>query len=119
MLSETQKLVKGQVLLAEPRPLQDVSKFQSFMKRALDLLASGVALALLSPLLLMIALAIKVDSRGPVLFRQRRLGQADHPFCILKFRTMVVQEDGPVIVQACLSDPRVTRVGRFLRKSSL
>lgn len=85
-------------------------------KRALDIVVAATALILLSPLLLLVALAIRLDSRGPILFRQRRHGFNQSPFRILKFRTMTTMDDGPIIVQATRDDARVTRVGRFLRR---
>jgi undecaprenyl-phosphate galactose phosphotransferase/putative colanic acid biosynthesis UDP-glucose lipid carrier transferase len=81
-------------------------------------LATGL-LCLLGPLLLLIALLIRLDSAGPALFRQTRLGRNGRPFDILKFRSMSVLENGDRIVQATKNDPRVTRVGRILRKASL
>jgi undecaprenyl-phosphate galactose phosphotransferase/putative colanic acid biosynthesis UDP-glucose lipid carrier transferase len=65
------------------------------------------------------AIAIKLDSPGPVLFRQRRIGFNSRDFVIFKFRTMSVMEDGPVIQQARRRDARVTRVGKILRQSSI
>ena len=88
-------------------------------KRAFDLLAAATLFIFLLPLFLVVALAIKLDSRGPVLFRQTRLGYRGQPFTIIKFRTMTVLENGDAIAQARQNDARVTRVGRFLRKSSL
>jgi exopolysaccharide biosynthesis polyprenyl glycosylphosphotransferase len=73
----------------------------------------------LAPVLLAAALAVKLDSPGPVIFRQRRIGINGRPFVIYKFRTMSVVEDGPQIAQARRDDPRVTRVGRLLRPSSI
>jgi putative colanic acid biosynthesis UDP-glucose lipid carrier transferase len=67
----------------------------------------------------LIALAIALDSRGPVLFSQQRLGQGGKPFAIFKFRTMRVLEDGMHVVQACKNDVRITRIGSFLRSTSL
>src|SRR5438552_2832133 len=89
------------------------------MKRALDLVVAAVGLLLLWPLFLLIALLIKLDSRGPALFRQERIGRFLRPFTILKFRTMVEDavDQGPHLPTA--GDPRVTRVGRFLRRSKL
>jgi lipopolysaccharide/colanic/teichoic acid biosynthesis glycosyltransferase len=89
-------------------------------KRALDLCLCVPALLLLSPLLVAIAVAIKVDSPGPILFRQRRIGQANRTFCVLKFRSMRL--DVCDATASCLTtarDPRVTRVGRFIRRTSL
>lgn len=87
-------------------------------KRCLDVVIATVALTLLSPIFLLIALAIKLDSPGPVLFRQRRIGQNNLVFRIFKFRSMSVAEDGAVVKQATRADPRVTRVGRILRATS-
>jgi lipopolysaccharide/colanic/teichoic acid biosynthesis glycosyltransferase len=88
-------------------------------KRAFDLLAAGLGLLLLSPLMLAIALAIKLDSRGPVFFRQQRVGRHGVPFCIHKFRTMVADaaQRGPALTVG--ADPRITRVGRWLRRTRL
>ena len=89
------------------------------MKGLLDYAVAGVALFLLAPLLAVVAIAIKLDSSGPVFFRQRRLGQNNQVFRIFKFRTMTVAEDGERVIQAQRNDPRVTRVGKFLRRTSL
>jgi Undecaprenyl-phosphate glucose phosphotransferase len=89
------------------------------LKRSCDVLLSGVALVLLAPLMLITALAIKLDSKGPVLFTQARNGFNGRSFRIFKFRTMRVLEDGPVIRQAVQDDPRVTRLGRWLRRTSI
>jgi lipopolysaccharide/colanic/teichoic acid biosynthesis glycosyltransferase len=70
-------------------------------------------------MLLIIAVAIKLDSPGPALFKQTRRGFNSREFKIYKFRTMTVLEDGPVIKQAELNDVRITRLGRWLRKTSL
>jgi Undecaprenyl-phosphate glucose phosphotransferase len=89
------------------------------VKRIFDVIVAGAALALLIPLFLMIAVAIKMDSSGPIIFRQRRSGFNGRQFQILKFRTMIVLEDGETIVQAQLNDSRVTRVGHWLRRTSM
>ena len=86
------------------------------MKRLFDLLSALVGLLLLSPLFLVVAILIKLDSRGPVFFRQGRMGKAFRPFLILKFRTMVrdaPNKGGPITFG---EDPRITRIGRFLRR---
>jgi Undecaprenyl-phosphate glucose phosphotransferase len=85
-------------------------------KRAFDLVFASVALLLLTPLLIMVALAIKLDSPGPVFFLQRRFGFNQNPFQIIKFRSMSTCDDGPVIQQARKNDPRVTRLGYWLRR---
>jgi lipopolysaccharide/colanic/teichoic acid biosynthesis glycosyltransferase len=90
------------------------------MPRALDLLIAAIALVILSPFILAAAIAIKLGSRGPVFYRQRRVGLHDREFEMLKLRTMVQGSD-PVGVGTIVSrdDPRVTRAGRFLRRTSL
>ena len=87
--------------------------------RVLDLLLAVTALLLCLPIFLLIPLAILLDSRGPVIFRQRRAGEAGKLFGIYKFRSMHVLEDGAHVAQAVKGDARVTRVGRFLRATSL
>ncbi len=91
-----------------------------YFKRFLDIVLSGAALLVLSPLLLLIAVLIKLDSKGPVLFKQKRVARGKDHFQILKFRTMYadVPKDVPTHL---LADPesKITKVGRFLRKSSL
>ncbi len=89
---------------------------QLIMKRIFDVITSAAAILLLSPLLLAIAALIKLDSRGPVFFRQRRRGYNHKEFRIWKFRTMNTLDDGPSIVQAQRNDVRVTRAGRWLRR---
>jgi Undecaprenyl-phosphate glucose phosphotransferase len=86
------------------------------LKRAFDLIAATAALVLLAPLFAAVALAIKLDSHGPVFFKQRRFGFNQQPFRIWKFRTMLTLDDGDVVRQAQAADPRITRVGRFLRR---
>ena len=96
-----------------------LSRLELLEKRASDLLFASVALLLLTPLLIMVAVLIKLDSPGPVFFLQRRLGFNQKPFQIIKFRSMRTCEDGPVVRQARKNDPRVTRIGRWLRRWSL
>ena len=89
------------------------------LKRGLDLFVAAAALMLSVPLFALIALSIRLDSPGPVFFRQERVGRGGSVFRIHKFRTMVVDAParGPGITVG--ADPRVTRVGRFLRRSKL
>ncbi len=108
------------------RPASDVlSQLQrspisdSLAKRAMDVAGAGVGLLLFLPLLLTIAMAVKLESRGPVIFRQRRTGHRGRIFTIYKFRTMTVTEDCDAVKQATLNDARVTAVGSLLRKLSL
>jgi exopolysaccharide biosynthesis polyprenyl glycosylphosphotransferase len=107
-----------------------LSRSSELVKRVFDLAGAALALVVLAPLMAAIAIAIKLDSRGPVLFRQRRVGRGDDVFEIFKFRTMV---DGADAQRAALAhrneaggglfkienDPRITRVGGFLRRTSL
>ena len=88
-------------------------------KRTLDLAVSFSLVVLLLPLIALLTLIIAADSRGPVLFCQRRTGLNGKAFGILKFRTMHVLEDGEAVTQAVKGDARVTRMGRILRKLSL
>lgn len=89
------------------------------LKRGFDVLAASLILILAAPLLLIIAVLIRLDSPGPVLFRQRRYGFNQQAFRIFKFRTMTTTDDGNVIVQATRDDPRITRIGRILRRYNL
>src|SRR2546428_688896 len=89
------------------------------MKRAFDIVVSVVGLILLGPLLLLIGMLIKLDSPGPVFFRQERIGKGFRPFLIYKLRTMVqnAPQTGAPITSG--NDPRITAVGRFLRKTKI
>jgi exopolysaccharide biosynthesis polyprenyl glycosylphosphotransferase len=89
------------------------------LKRAFDLGAALAGLVLLSPLFLIVALAIKLDSNGPVLFRQLRHGRNEQAISVFKFRSMRVMEKGGEFKQAQRNDPRVTRVGRILRRTNI
>jgi lipopolysaccharide/colanic/teichoic acid biosynthesis glycosyltransferase len=86
-------------------------------KRLFDVVAAGIGLVLLSPLLLALALWVRLDSPGPVLYRQQRVGRNGMLFDILKFRTMKQRADGPQLTVG--RDPRITRAGRFLRHYKL
>ena len=92
---------------------------RSRCKRVLDLAISAPALIFLMPMLLAIGILIRIESPGPALFRQRRGGLHGRPFVILKFRTMRTTEDGDKIIQATRDDERVTRIGAWLRRTSL
>jgi undecaprenyl-phosphate galactose phosphotransferase/putative colanic acid biosynthesis UDP-glucose lipid carrier transferase len=89
------------------------------IKRAFDITFSSLALVLLAPTMLIAAIVIKLDSRGPVFFSQLRNGFNTKEFWIFKFRTMTVMEQGPEVKQAARNDKRVTRVGRWLRRTSI
>jgi Undecaprenyl-phosphate glucose phosphotransferase len=88
-------------------------------KRAFDIVASSLALLMLSPVLLATAVAIRLDSKGPVLFVQRRYGFNREPFRIFKFRSMTTMDDGRDIRQATVGDSRITRVGRLIRRYNI
>jgi len=110
--------------------IPDGTLYLRLFKRVLDVAVSGLGIVLSFPLACLIALVIKLDSPGPVLFRQVRVGQGGNPFVFYKFRSMFAgaegikrdflhlnEMDGPVF--KLFNDPRITRVGRLLRKSSL
>ena len=116
-------------------PLGDVNRIA---KRAMDLLIGSVAMALAAPVMLIAAAAIRLTSKGPILFRQERIGMDGRPFVLLKFRTMVLDADSSVheeFVEGLIrgdvaqdedaaffkltDDPRVTKVGRILRRTSI
>lgn len=91
----------------------------SRLKRVVDVALAAFLLFMTFPVLLVLAVWIKIDSPGPVLFRQRRTGLAGEPFTILKLRTMRVVEDGARIRHACRGDDRTTRIGAILRRTSI
>lgn len=99
---------------------RDETEPRSWMQRSFDQFAAAVGLVLTAPVLLLVALLIRLDSPGPIFYRQKRLGLHNRPFGIYKFRSMVVDAEklsGAVLAQK--NDPRVTRVGRFLRATRL
>ena len=93
--------------------------FNGVVKRASDIVLSLAILALISPLMLAIALGVKLSSPGPILFKQRRYGLDGQRIVVYKFRSMTVAEDGAVVRQATRNDSRVTPFGGFLRRTSL
>ena len=105
------------LMVLQRRPLTD---WQVISKLVLDLLLAVTAFLILAPLMLAVACAIKLDSPGPVLFRQSRLGFNNRPFMVFKFRSMYVEmTDHTAARQTSRNDPRVTRVGKWLRKLSI
>jgi Undecaprenyl-phosphate glucose phosphotransferase len=96
-----------------------LTPFNRAIKRAFDVVAAIAGIILASPLLVIVALAIKLDSRGPVLFRQTRHGYNNEPIRVLKFRSMTVMEDGNNFKPVTRQDPRVTRLGRLLRSTNI
>jgi Undecaprenyl-phosphate glucose phosphotransferase len=112
--------------LAELGPLPTIqllqlplSQFDKFIKRAFDLVAASIGLIMLAPLFVTVAAAIRLESRGPVFFRQTRHGFNNELIHIFKFRSMHTIEDGHNFTQAVKNDPRVTAVGHFLRKTNI
>ncbi len=97
-------------------PLTGINAVQ---KRLFDLVMGSIILILISPLLLIIAGAVKLTSRGPVIFKQRRYGMDGDEILVYKFRSMTVCEDGDRIAQATKNDQRITRLGALLRRTSL
>lgn len=89
------------------------------MKRIIDITASGCGLLVLSPVFLILAIWIKIDSKGPVFYRQVRVGKDGKDFRIFKFRSMVVNADKGSLITVGGSDPRVTRSGYYIRKYKL
>ena len=89
------------------------------LKRAMDVLVAGGALLFFAPLLALVAILIKLESPGPVMFRQSRGGLNGRSFTIFKFRSMRCQENGAKVVQAKRDDDRITTVGRIIRKTSI
>ena len=95
------------------------SGVDSVVKNVSDFVLASLILLLLSPLMLVIALAVKLTSPGPAIFKQRRYGLNGEEIIVYKFRSMTVSEDGSQITQAHKNDPRITRIGAFLRRTSL
>jgi len=124
---ELYERISGEIYLRNLRSSQLIfsegfrlGRIQAFAKRCLDVGFALTGLAVAAPVLLLGALAIRLDSRGPILYRQTRLGQFDRPIELLKLRSMsheAEQETGPVF--ASRNDPRITRVGRFLRRTRI
>jgi len=93
------------------------ASFPEATKRAFDIASAVLGLALLAPLFLVVAAWIKLDSPGPVFFRQERIGRGGTPFRIHKFRTMRIEAAGPALTVG--ADPRITRAGSFLRRTKI
>ena len=96
-----------------------LSAAERFVKRVLDIVVASVALIFFLPVMALTAIAIKLDGAGAVIFRQHRKGFNGKQFVMFKFRTMTVQENGPVVAQVARDDPRVTAIGRLLRSASI
>jgi Undecaprenyl-phosphate glucose phosphotransferase len=96
-----------------------LSGAERLVKRLMDLCVGSLAITFFFPIMVLTAIAIKLDSRGPVIFRQYRKGFNGKQFTMFKFRTMIVQENGATVIQATRHDPRVTPIGRLLRSASI
>lgn len=111
------------VRLPEVKPYFDrlrKKSFQLFLKRVFDIFVAAVVLIILSPVLIIAALAVGIGSKGPVFYLQERVGRNGKPFRIIKFRTMVVNADkAGAQITVGGRDPRITRVGYVLRKTSI
>lgn len=112
----TRSLGSAACVEIQPGPLTAI---QRASKRTVDIIGAGLGLAVLAPFLAIVAVAIRLDSPGPILFKQQRCGFNGRIFSIRKFRTMHALENGPVVVQATPLDARITRVGRWLRRTSV
>jgi exopolysaccharide biosynthesis polyprenyl glycosylphosphotransferase len=98
----------------------DLTRSSAALKRAFDVVGASLGVLAISPLMIACAIAIKLDSKGPVLFRQRRYGFNNELIEVYKFRSMYVEQtDATAARLVTKDDPRVTRVGRFIRKTSL
>lgn len=97
-------------------PLSSVEQLE---KRLFDVVAASLGLVVLAPLFLVVAILIKLDGPGPVFFLQRRYGFNQKPFRIVKFRSMRTLDDGAVVRQATVGDPRITRIGAFIRRTNI
>ncbi len=95
------------------------SDLQSLLKRAIDIFTAGLALICLAPVMIPIAIGVKLSSAGPIFFKQRRYGLNGREITVYKFRSMTVMEDGDTVRQAQRNDNRITKFGAFLRRSSL
>ena len=96
-----------------------LSSMEQGVKRAVDIVLASAALVFFVPVMLLTAIAIKLDGPGPIIFRQSRKGFNRKQFIMFKFRTMTVQENGAEIIQARRNDPRVTKIGKLLRAASI
>ncbi|MFD2453203.1 exopolysaccharide biosynthesis polyprenyl glycosylphosphotransferase [Ideonella paludis] len=99
--------------------LTPFSGINGLLKRASDLVLASLILVLISPVLLAVALGVKFSSPGPILFKQRRTGLDGEVIEVYKFRSMLSMDNGAVVKQATRDDPRITKFGAFIRKTSL
>ena len=121
LIKKWEKLPK-ELQIDEVRPYYEILRkknFSLFWKRVFDITVSGIVLLLILPFFLIISLAIVIDSRGPVFYRQERVTQYGKHFRIFKFRSMVVDADKKGSLVTTGNDARVTRVGKFIRKCKI
>ncbi|WP_319558014.1 undecaprenyl-phosphate glucose phosphotransferase [Thiomicrorhabdus sp.] len=95
------------------------SRFSTILKRTEDIIVSSLILILISPVLLGLAIAIKLTSPGPIIFKQKRYGLNGKEISVYKFRSMTCQDNGPIVKQATKNDSRITPLGSFIRRTSL
>jgi Undecaprenyl-phosphate glucose phosphotransferase len=124
LIGPTAELLKRPVSAIGNVPVIELQRvplniFELLIKRTIDILLAGTALIGLVPILALVAIAVKLETPGPIIFRQTRHGFNRKPFQILKFRTMTALEDGASVKQAQRFDKRVTRVGKWLRRTSI
>ena len=117
-------LIQGRLSTAAGLPVVAVCEspftgFSGFTKRISDLVLSLMILCLISPIMLLIAIGVKMSSPGPIIFKQRRYGLDGHEILVYKFRSMTVCDNGDKVIQAQKNDRRITPLGAFLRKTSL
>ncbi len=122
MLIKKWEKLPPELQIEEVRPYWEILRkknFSLFWKRVFDITVSGIVLLLILPFFLIIAIAIKIDSRGPVFYRQERVTQYGKRFRIFKFRSMVTGADKKGSLVTTNNDTRVTRVGKFIRKCKI
>ena len=122
MLIKKWEKLPPELQIEEVRPYWEILRkknFSLFWKRVFDITISGIVLLLILPFFLIIAIAIKIDSRGPVFYRQERVTQYGKCFRIFKFRSMVTGADKKGSLVTTNNDARVTRVGKFIRKCKI
>jgi lipopolysaccharide/colanic/teichoic acid biosynthesis glycosyltransferase len=110
---------EGTAVIAEETYGHHVSSYTGFVKPFIDFVIAAFLLLVMSPVMIIISLLIKLDSKGPIIFKQERYGKDGIKFCIYKFRTMRVDAPKYSVSPTTNNDPRITRIGRVLRKTSL
>ncbi len=114
----SEDLVGLPVIYLRKVPLDDL--FYAFLKRAVDIFGSVFAIVLFSPVMLVVSILIKLTSKGPLIFKQERIGLHNKPFMMYKFRSMVTQTDEEEKSKwTTADDPRITKIGKFIRKTSI